>query len=153
MLSMALLGLKVKEVGFEEDSLFMEVGKYKIYYPETNDQYQRIAEIIDLLNANKNDEDILANANVELINMLTNIEITKEEWNTEKKKRMFNMKLRTVVNYIGIVIDDTLEMLNSEYQVLKRTEKYKNANDDVEVDKKQELLNEWKAKENERNAK
>lgn len=125
MLSMALLGLKTKKVTFEDDSLFMEVGKYKIYYPETNEQHQRIAELIDELNANKEDADVIDNANVELINMLTNIEITKEEWATEKKKRMFNMRLRTVVNYIGIVIDDTIEMLNSEYQVLKRTDKYK----------------------------
>ena len=153
-----LFGLRTKKVSFTEDDLYYSGNGIKVYTPNTPESLQevyniasesiKIKDIKDEEEKNKLTIEIM----VKYINLLTNIDITVDEYIKFSNKGKYRIKFITLDNVLGSLLEELMEMLNTKVETLTEDEikeiNKKNRNDkDVILAQMKENEMERKAKE------
>ena len=153
-----LFGLRTKKVSFTEDDLYYSGNGIKVYTPNTPESLQevyniasesiKIKDIKDEEEKNKLTIEIM----VKYINLLTNIDITVDEYIKFSNKGKYRIKFITLDNVLGSLLEELMEMLNTKVETLTEDEikeiNKKNRNDkDVILAQMKENKMERKAKE------
>lgn len=123
-----LFGLRTKKVSFTEDDLYYSGNGIKVYVPNTPESLQevyniasesiKIKDIKDEEEKNKLTIEIM----VKYINLLTNIDITVDEYIKFSNKGKYKIKFITLDNVLGSLLEELMEMLNTKVETLKEDE-------------------------------
>lgn len=122
---MGLFDKKTKKVEFEKGSIYKSIGEYDVYYPDTEESMTKVTDLLQSSNKSESNGqtqiDFSDDMTLELFDILTNVNMTKDRW--EKNKVKMEFRLRIVANYIQDVLMDTIELIKSEIETTNSREK------------------------------